>query len=104
MSNIEQLLKKKNELEEQIVKAQTQLPFIDVSVKGKPKPTKKNFMLLMDTYDITIRHNEMTKEVEITVPGKHFHSDTEINSKFAYIVDLMNTNDLSTKDLEGLVT
>jgi len=96
-SKIEQLTR-------QLESLKNQLPFLDVSASGKPKATRKNFELIIAYYNIVIKHNEMTKETEIYVPGKQFHSDTEMNAKFEYIIDLCTTHDLPTTQIEGLIT
>lgn len=101
---IEQLEKQKAEIDRKLNSLQTQLPFNDVFASGKPKGTRKNFELIIQTYSVKIKHNEMTKETEIDIPSKSFHTDTEMNAKYAYLIDLCTTHDFPTGQIEGLVT
>jgi len=101
---IEQITKKRDILDQQIRQLHKQLPFLDVQANGKPKGTHNNFELLIQTYNIKIMHNEMTKETEIYVPNKDFHNDTAMNAKFAYIIDLCVIHDMPINQIEGLVT
>lgn len=101
---IEQLKKQKEALDLKLQSLQKQLPFIDVSSSGKPKGTRKNFELILATYNIVIKHNEMTKETEIEVPSVQFHTDTAMNAKYAYVIDLCTTHDMPISQIDGLIT
>jgi putative DNA primase/helicase len=101
---IEQISKRRDLLDQQIQQLQKQLPFPDVMASGKPKGTRKNFDLVLHTYNIKICHNEMTKETEIYIPNVDFHNDTAMNAKIAYVYDLCVRHDVPTKQVEGLIT
>ena len=60
----------------------------DVDARNKPLGTINNSKHLFSHYNINIRHNEMTKDVEIDIPGKTFFKDTELNAKLVVIKDL----------------
>lgn len=55
------------QLEEQ--RAAKVLRFPDIDEKGKPNKTIANVRALANFFGITIRYNEMSKDVEITIPG-----------------------------------
>jgi putative DNA primase/helicase len=104
MNDIEKLKEQKEKLDKKIQEFQERLPFVDVSTSGTPRCTYKNIKILLDNENIVIKHNEMSKETEIDIPTKKFHSDTEMNAKYAYLVDLCNTQGIPTKDLNGIIT
>ena len=79
--------------------ARITLDFPDRTAKGAPRRTPDNYQALLDFYQIRIRHNEMTKETEIEIPGESFHADTEMNGKLAYIIGRCDYHELDTKNL-----
>lgn len=69
-----------------------------------PQSTLANFETLLNHYGISIRHNEMTKMTEIEIPGKTFHSDTEMNAKLTELQSLANKANMPDKMIMGFVT
>ena len=65
-----------------------ELVFPDVDARGRPTGTVANFQQLFDHYRIRVRHNEMTKDIEIDIPGENFFKDTALNAKLVRIKDL----------------
>lgn len=82
-----------------VAKQNLQLALPDVTSKGTGKPTRANTDALLKHYNIIVRHNEMTKETDITIPGENFASDTEMNAKLAHIKSLARKHDLNPSDM-----
>ena len=95
---IEDFLKMKAEEAQKIV-------FLEVTARNVIKSTRTNVETLLQHYNITIHYNEMTKEIEIDIPGTNFHKDTELNSKVSHLVDLAKQNDfnITRNDLDGVI-
>ena len=53
--------------------------------RGNPVITEQNFTIYLAHRNITIRWNEMRKDVEIDIPGETFHGDTRLNAQFAWL-------------------
>jgi len=81
-----------------------EIVFPDQKSNGKPRATLENFQTLLAHYGITVRYNEMSKESEINIPRQHFHADTELNAKMAYILDLCNKHDFPTGEIDAFLT
>ena len=82
----------KKKLAEQIARLQEieaaeriQFPFLNS--KDMPITRVDNTKALLAHYDITVKYNEMTKDVEIDIPDTEFHSDTEMNAMIIEIQD-----------------
>lgn len=73
--------------------------FNDLTSKGMAKPTLGNTEQLVAHYDITIQHNEMTKDLEISFADKKFHRDTELNTSMSYFKALARDQDLPVSDI-----
>jgi putative DNA primase/helicase len=67
----------------------------DLGPNKKPKQTIMNLKELLQFYNITVRYNEMTKDIDIDIPGFNFHSDIEANSKLAKLEDLSAQQELA---------
>jgi putative DNA primase/helicase len=78
--------------------------FADQKSTGKPRATLENFKTLLKHYSITVRYNEMTKELEINIPREVFHADTEMNAKLAFILDLCNRHDFPPGEIDAFLT
>jgi len=95
IEQLEELLQKKK---------QKELVFKDIDAKGRPRITFDNSENLFNFYSIRIRHNEMTKNIDIDIPNQYFSSDTELNAKLAYLKTLARKHDLPPADLLEHVT
>ena len=97
-----ELRKQLEELEAKQAKIESTGGFInfrDTSAKGVVKPTFGNTKQLIDHYNISIRHNEMTKDLEISFPNRKFHRDTELNTAMSYFKSLARDQDLPVTDI-----
>lgn len=93
-------LEQLTQLSEQIEQARSQsLAFADVTERGQGLPTLLNTQTMLQHYNITVRHNEMTKEMEIDVPGHQFNADTAMNAKLAHIKSLARHHRLNPSDI-----
>jgi len=70
---------------------------------GKPLPTEENLEWMTRQYGITMRYNEITKDVEIDVPGENFSIDNRNNVSLSKIRDLCARNELPREDVESKV-
>lgn len=84
-------------------KQNTQLVFKDIDSKGKPKSTLLNFETLFAHYKVSIRYNEMSKEIEIEIPDFKSGGDLYNNAVLAKLRDLAIQNELSPTELQGYV-
>ena len=76
-----------------------QLVLPDLTPRGAGRPTRANTDALLRHYDIQVRHNEMTKEMDIDIPTEHFSVDTAMNAKLAHIKSLARKHDLNPSDI-----
>lgn len=76
-----------------------QLVLPDQTPRGAGRPTRANTDALLRHYDIHVRHNEMTKEMDIDIPREHFNPDTAMNAKLAHIKSLARKHDLNPSDI-----
>lgn len=86
---------------DQLQQAKQNLQFVlpDVTEKGQGRPTLANTEALLRHYGIQVRHNEMTKEMDIDIPGQNFNVDTAQNSKLAQIKILARKHKLIPTDI-----
>lgn len=68
--------------------------FPDMFINGKPKKTVNNFKTLFSHYNVVIKYNEMTKDIEIDIPGFKNNGDLLNNAVLAKLVDLCQQNGL----------
>jgi putative DNA primase/helicase len=80
-------------------KQNLQLSFPDSTSTGIGRPTRANTDTLLKHYSITVRHNEMTKEMTIDIPGEKFSVDTEMNAKLAHVKSLARRHQLNPSDI-----
>lgn len=66
-----------------------------------PRSTLENFYALMNFYGIRDRYNEMTKSLEIQVPGEEFHTDTAKNAQILRMESLMIQHGMNPKQTVG---
>ena len=83
--------------------APKRLSLPNVNARGAPVATRRNYDAVFQHYNISIRYNEMTKELEIDIPGHCFHQDTELNAKIAQIRDFCIRHELPVKELDGFI-
>ena len=83
----------------QMAKQNLQLALPDVTAVGQGRPTRANTDALLKHYGITVRHNEMTKEMNIDIPGEKFSVDTEMNAKLAHVKSLARRHQLNPSDI-----
>jgi predicted P-loop ATPase len=83
----------------QTAKQSLQLVLPDLTPRGQGRPTRDNTDALLKHYGIRIRHNEMTKEMDIDIPTEHFTVDTAMNAKLAHIKSLARKHDLNPSDI-----
>ena len=76
-----------------------QIEFADKGDRGAIKKTLSNTKQLLDHYNIAVRYNEMTKNMEFDFPHKSFHEDTKANAEFAYLKSLAREQDLPPDDI-----
>jgi len=88
----------------QTAKQNLQLALPDQTQAGTGRPTRANTDALLKHYNITVRHNEMTKETDIDIPGEMFSVDTEMNAKLEHIKSLARKHNLMPSDLLGHLT
>lgn len=72
-----------------------------VSDNDTPLSTLENFYALMKFYGIRDRYNEMTKSLEIQVPGEEFHTDTAKNAQILRMESLMIQHGMNPKQTVG---
>ncbi len=77
--------------------------FVDIKSSGKPKTTIENLKSLCDHYDIVIRYNLMTKEVEINIPGSSATVDNAEIKAVAELRSLCQRHDLSPTAVDDYV-
>jgi len=80
------------------------IEFPDLNPRNLPQSTLANFEELLRYYNISIRHNEMTKQTEIDIPGETFHGDTEQNAKIAELYSRANKQNMPDKMIMSFIT
>jgi putative DNA primase/helicase len=88
-------------LAEQVAQAKAQLQLVlpDTTGRGQGRPTLNNTDAVLRHYGIRVRHNEMTKEMDIDIPNTHFNTDTAQNAKLAHIKILARQHELNPSDI-----
>lgn len=71
----------------------------NISDTGKPFSTIPNLEVLIKHYGINVRYNEMSKDVEVTVPGKS-GCDSSDNIALAELFSIASANRLPTINIE----
>ncbi|MCP4996088.1 MAG: hypothetical protein GY934_20265, partial [Gammaproteobacteria bacterium] len=61
--------------------------FPEVTEAGTPKDHTDNLVAICQHHEITIRHNLMSHEIEVTVPGEKWLTDEQGNQQLVYIKD-----------------
>ena len=77
--------------------------FTELTSKGAVKNTLTNAETLIAHCGITIRHNEMTKEIEIDIPGVTIHADTAINAARGYIRSYAHQHGMPVGELDAYI-
>ena len=90
-------------LEQKKAAAVNNIVFPDTTTKGIVKSTLANAETLMAHYGISIRHNEMSKELEIEIPGIDLHPDTAINAARGYIRSYAHEQGMPVGELDGYI-
>lgn len=70
---------------------------------GKPLPTEENLEWMTRQYGIVMRYNEITKDVEVDIPGQSYSIDNRGNVSLSKIRDLCARNELPREDIESKV-
>lgn len=81
--------------------ASSPVAYTEVTKNGQAKSTVDNAQALLNHYGIQIRHNEMTKEIEIDIPGVQLHPDTAINAARGHIRSYAHKNGMPVGELDG---
>jgi putative DNA primase/helicase len=71
----------------------------DQTATGRGKPTLANTRALFDFYNISIRYNEMRKDMDIDIPHHQFSRDTEGTAKMQYLKSLARKHELDPADI-----
>lgn len=77
--------------------------FPHVSDKGQPLNTVENLQHLLDEYGITVRYNQISKDVEVTIPDRGYQHDNASNCALAEITSLCARNKVPKGELEAYV-
>lgn len=66
-----------------------EFPYTIEGKNGSKKPELRidNTKAVFDHYSITVRYNEMSKDVEIVIPDEKYSDDTELNAKLISLQD-----------------
>lgn len=78
------------------------IPFVDIKSSGSIKSTIPNFEMLLKHNGINIRYNEMSKDMEISLPYIG-NSDIEMNSKIAMIHSLAHEQGFPITEIDGYI-
>ena len=94
VEELEKIIKQKQSLE---------IQFKDVKSTGSVKSTIENFQMLLDHYNITIKYNEMNKDMEIEIPNQTFHTDIHMNAKISELRSLAQLHNFPVLDIDNYV-
>jgi len=88
-------------LADQVAEAKLNLQLVlpDTTGRGQGRPTLNNTDAVLRHYGIVVRHNEMTKEMDIDIPHTHFNTDTAQNARLAHIKMLARKHELNPADI-----
>lgn len=78
-----------------------QYGFPDVTDKNQPMNTRENLEYLLDSYGITVRYNEITKKVDVRIPGFVAAADTYDNAALSEILSLCARNRMPQSNVPG---
>jgi len=65
----------------------------------KIKSTVENFELLIKYYGISIRYNQITKDMDVAVPGIKHSIDNDANASISLLKSIAKINDLNSTDI-----
>jgi len=82
-------------------KTMNSIKFPHLGDKGKPCPTLENTSLLLSSYGITLKYNEMKYRREITIPNITFNPTGMLNDQLTYISSLAARYCMSTGHLDS---
>jgi len=75
--------------------------WVHVTDNGTVLSTLENFRAMMQFYQIRSRYNEMTKSLEIAIPGEEFRTDTAKNAQLLRIESFMIQHSMNHKQAVG---
>lgn len=70
-----------------------------LSEEKQPKTTIENFKILLEYYGISIRRNIISREEEITIPGKIYNVENRAECSFTQLISLCEMNNLTKTQL-----
>lgn len=73
----------------------------NIGSNGQPLNTRPNVERLLDNYSISAKYNEISKDVEVLVPGVSGGSDARDNCAVSEILSLAALNRLPMSNIEG---
>ncbi|WFC51311.1 virulence-associated E family protein [Klebsiella pneumoniae] len=73
----------------------------NIGSNGQPLNTRPNVERLLDNYSISAKYNEISKDVEVLVPGVSSGSDARDNCAVSEILSLAALNRLPISNIEG---
>ncbi|WP_213076154.1 VapE domain-containing protein [Escherichia coli] len=73
----------------------------NIGSNGQPLNTRPNVERLLDNYSISAKYNEISKDVEVLVPGLSGGSDARDNCAVSEILSLAALNRLPMSNIEG---
>ncbi|HHL8027093.1 TPA: VapE domain-containing protein [Escherichia coli] len=73
----------------------------NIGSNGQPLNTRPNVERLLDNYNISAKYNEISKDVEVLVPGVSGGSDARDNCAVSEILSLAALNRLPMSNIEG---
>ena len=97
IEQLEQLLEEKR-----LALVNGDIIFPDMAGK-RIKSTLANTETLLQHCGVVIKHNEMTKEIEITIPGVVLHPDTAINAARGYIRSFAHEHNMPVGELDAFI-
>lgn len=77
--------------------------FPHLTDKGQPLNTVENLAYMLDQYGIRCRYNQVSKQVEVTVPGARYTADNAGNCAMAELTSLCARNRMPKSDLDAYV-
>lgn len=78
--------------------------FPHLSEKGQPQSTVENVGHLLTEYGIDAAYNVISKDVEITIPSRHFSQDNRAGNAIATITSLCSRNRVPKSELVEYIT
>jgi len=82
----------------------TKVAFPVIGAKGTgPLMVDENYQALFDFYGVTIRYNEMSKDIEIEIPGIEFSEDTKVNAQNATLRGFCYMQELGVTALDDTI-